>query len=152
MGMFWSMRKIEVLLVACLFGIIAACGTQTGNARAGTERVPEKDTSPLTYAGEWLSTRAESGMHVRRLTIERNEFPCKGTLEFQYGDGQVIAINIVWEDKGEELAGMFGEGSKKDLLATIKLTGRTLSGKATAPIFLGGQKEFNIVGLTKKRE
>jgi hypothetical protein len=43
---------------------------------------------------------------------------------------------------------MFGEGSMKDLLATIKLTGRTLSGKATAPIFLGGQKEFNIVGLT----
>jgi len=101
---------------------------------------------PPTFDGTWMGTGGD-GMHVASIFIEKDEFPCKGSVATQYGSGQGINLSLTWKKEGDQLVGSMGEGK---VVVTAKLTGNTLSGKVIPPIVLGGSSELTFSGFTKQ--
>jgi hypothetical protein len=102
---------------------------------------------PTTYEGEWRGPPSDD-VHVEAIIVEKNEFPCKGSVKF-VGKGVGIETPVIWEQKDGELYGT----KDSQLVARVKLADGMLSGEITvtgsAQFFLGGAKGFTIAGFTK---
>lgn len=109
---------------------------------------PQLVTDTNTYDGTWIGASA-SGFHIREIVITKNDFPCDGTVAIQNDGDQIINMPVVWQEKDGQLVGMFGDGEKKDMIATVKLAPEGLSGQIKPPIILGGPKELVFSGFHK---
>jgi len=106
--------------------------------------------TPATYDGKWSGKEA-SGMHVASITISKNEFPCAGGVATQYGSGQILEMDVRWENKGDHLDGLMVRDYKR-VIATIRLEGNTLSGKVSLPMTVGDASDFDFSGFTKQEK
>lgn len=102
------------------------------------------------YAGTWSG--ATTGLyHVRQLTISDDTFPCKGEVETQVGDGQIIAMRVDWRRlNGSLYATAAGSASKRVAIHVESVNGK-LSGQVISLITVNGQKRLNFSGFTRKK-
>lgn len=115
---------------------------------------PSKDPSrakdeSLNCQGKWTG-KENTGLHVRLIYFETNEFPCRGNVVVQYRSGSVIGHDIIWERKDGELTAVMREG-ESSVIAKVK-TGQTLSGKVFLLVPEGRNTEIDFADFTKASE
>lgn len=178
------LRICAVALFCACLAALAGCRKPSpeGENRPGENKAPAgapaDDDQPLTLAGEWQGDPSDKP-HVRAIVIEKNEFPCGGEVRFfhkgggtsfekgndsfsfdnnqvhvQDGDKIEVVSPVVWSKEGENLVGTHAKN--KDVVARVKLSGRTLGGEATVPagarLFLGNAQKITVSQLKKRKK
>jgi hypothetical protein len=126
---------------------------RTERGKAAFEKVKaDLAQAGTTFDGEWQGSANTDALHVRSISLSKDDFPCAGTVKLQLGEGSIINLDVTWRQMDGLVVGLFGDGIAEEI-AWIHWSDGSMSGKVSSPIEIGNQpRDLSFSQFKKKQD